>query len=624
VYHFAHWLYPKYLPLLAEQSQNVAIVEVVNRLFVFAEKYWIHELATECYKKIRMLFAHHAGGAVTAERLKALYDVHAKQSSMMKTFYLRLMVQRFSAQEVELDVQFLEGCFEGEPDFAREFFGELREHIKWRRAHPYHDRDLEHYLPPPLVHWWGEEEVVSVTDEGEMDERQGDQEAEFVGADEPQQSGTVETEIRRSADEVDMGEEYLDHVAKETEGHFDSVAYIDLVSPPERDQNNASAEEPALETDERNGDQEVDRVGLDQPQQNGTSEALTYYRADHIPPLTPFDSPRAMEQDNMSVEEPVARKPEAEWITIRVEDRAPINPVIKPEDILNRGILEQNHDHVATLHVPAHPSPITPAVTEAVISSLGVPGHTPLPAQTRPQPTGPNAIVQENGVGSASHPNHSNTQGTWFQSSPRHVPSVPRGTPPLPPELAPSVPLTGAALADQVLGYQAAYPAVQSFLKELVPEPSVADLSRVQDILMDNPATRTEFGLLKALFDPGDTLSKYPPMPPKEPKRKGRPPKKRKTFPGQLTMPPTPEPQKRTSVARQSGPSQTTRSWGSEEYQNVESDEEARTSPRLRTQNRGREMEKETEEPRPRRSAQRQEFGAKERKRMWDDFKIED
>jgi hypothetical protein len=35
-------------------------------------------------------------------------------------------------------------------------------------------------------------------------------------------------------------------------------------------------------------------------------------------------------------------------------------------------------------------------------------------------------------------------------------------------------------------------------------------------------------------------------------------------------------------------------------------------------------MEKETEEPRPRRSAQRQEFGAKERKRMWDDFKIED
>jgi hypothetical protein len=102
-------------------------VEVVNRLFVFAEKYWIHELATECYKKIRMLFAYHAAGAVTAERL---YDVHPKWSSMMKTFILRLMVQRFSAQEVEVDVQFLEGCFEGEPDFAREFFGESREHIK--------------------------------------------------------------------------------------------------------------------------------------------------------------------------------------------------------------------------------------------------------------------------------------------------------------------------------------------------------------------------------------------------------------------------------------------------------------------------------------------------------------
>jgi hypothetical protein len=569
VYYFAHWLYPKYLPLLAEQSQNVAILEVVNRLFVFAEKYWIHELATECYKKIRMLFAHHAGGSVTAERLKGLYDVHAKQSSIMKTFYLRLMVQGFSAQEVELDVQFLEECFEREPDFAGEFFRELRKHIKWRRAHPYHDRDLEHYLPPPLVHWWGEEKVVSVTDKGEMDERQGDQKAEFVGADEPQQSGTVETEIRRSADEVDMGGEYLDHVAKETEGHFDSVAYIDLVSPPERDQNNALAEEPALETDERNGDQEADRVGLDQPQQNGTSEALTSSRADHIPPLTPFDSPRAMEQDNMSAEEPVARRPEAEWITIRVEDRAPLNPVIKPEGILNRGILEQNHDHVATLHIPVHPSPLTPAVTEAVISSLRVPGHTLLPAQTRPQPPEPNANVQENGVRSASLPNHSNTHS---------------------PNPAPSVPLTGAALAAaHALGYQAPSPAVQSFLKGLIPEPSIEDLYRVRHILRKNPAAHTEVGLLKTLFDTGDTLSKYAPIPPKILKRKGRPSKKRKT-----------------------GPSQTARRWGSEEYQDVESNEEVRASPKLMMQNRGREIE----QPKPRR-------GAKRQKRTWDDFNID-
>jgi hypothetical protein len=115
-------------------------------------------------------------------------------------------------------------------------------------------------------------------------------------------------------------------------------------------------------------------------------------------------------------------------------------------------------------------------------------------------------------------------------------------------------------------------------------------------------------------------------MSPKEPKRKGRPPKKRKIFSGQLTILPAPVSQRRTPVARKSGPSQSARSWGSEKYQDVESDEEIRASPRLRMQNRGRETEKEkeTEEPRPRRGAHKQSYGAKERKRMWDDFKIKD
>jgi hypothetical protein len=156
IYSFAHWLYPKWLQMLADQNQNIKDLEAVNRLLVFAEKYWILDLAADCYKKIRMLLAHHAGGLVTAERVKALYDAFGPTSSMMRSFYLRMLVQRFSSQESQGDVQFLESCFEGEPEFAKEFFGELRSHIKFRRAHPYHDRDLEIYMLPPLVPWWGE------------------------------------------------------------------------------------------------------------------------------------------------------------------------------------------------------------------------------------------------------------------------------------------------------------------------------------------------------------------------------------------------------------------------------------------------------------------------------------
>src|SRR6266511_75078 len=71
VYNFAHWLYPKWLQILTDQNQNVNDIEAVNRLLVFAEKYWIQELAAECYKKIRMLLAHHAGRLVNAARIKA-------------------------------------------------------------------------------------------------------------------------------------------------------------------------------------------------------------------------------------------------------------------------------------------------------------------------------------------------------------------------------------------------------------------------------------------------------------------------------------------------------------------------------------------------------------------------